>query len=267
MADGPFFCINPVMSKSTTKSATEEQKEEKKEEKKPSNAKDYAFKEDFQYKHDNPYHDKLAMFDQFVLRDDEGEGHRGNWSREVFGNDNELLVEIGTGYGHFMIDYTQKNPEQNFVGLDHRFKRSFNLAKRLSKLEHQNFRYLRARGERIGHLFGEDEVSKIFYFFPDPWPKKRHNKKRLFQKTFLDIAHKTLRPGGEILVKTDHDGYFEWMLEELEGENRFEKQMVTFDLWKERPEHFLAGFKTKFEKIFLEKGIKIKAMVLVNKKS
>lgn len=239
---------------------------EERPEKKKTNEKDFAFKEDFEYKHDNPYHDKLGAFDQFVLRDDEGEGFQGKWSEAVFKNNQELLVEIGTGYGHFMIEHTQKNPEVNFVGMDHRFKRSFTLAKKLNKLEHKNFRYLRARGERLGHLFGEDEISKLFYFFPDPWPKKRHMKKRLFQKTFLDIAHEVIRPGGEILVKTDHDGYFDWMQEELEGETRFEKRMVTFDLYKERPEHFLASFQTKFEKIFLEKGIKIKAMVLVNQK-
>ncbi|MBG59412.1 MAG: tRNA (guanosine(46)-N7)-methyltransferase TrmB [Peredibacter sp.] len=239
---------------------------EDKEEKKPTNEKDYAFKDDFTYKHDNPYHDKLGLFDEIVLRDDEGEGHRGNWSKDVFDNDHELHVEIGTGYGHFMIDYTQQNPGINFVGMDHRFKRSYNLARKLEKLEFKNFRYLRARGERLGHLFGEGEISKLFYFFPDPWPKKRHNKKRLFQKTFLDIAHKAIKDGGELLVKTDHDGYFEWMLEELETETRFKKQMVTFDLKKEHPEHFLASFETKFEKIFLEKGIKIKAMVLTNQK-
>lgn len=239
---------------------------EEKDEKKKTNETDRVFAEDFKYKHNNPYHDKLGEFGKFVLRDDEGESYKGQWSKKLFNNDKELLVEIGTGYGHFMIDYTQKHPEQNFIGMDHRFKRSFTLAKKLEKLEHQNFKYLRARGERLGHLFGEDEISKLFYFFPDPWPKKRHNKKRLFQKSFLDIAHKTLRHEGEFLVKTDHDGYFEWMLEELEGESRFKKQMVTFDLRKEYPEHFLAGFKTKFEKIFLEKGIKIKAMVLINQK-
>ncbi|MEX0797895.1 MAG: tRNA (guanosine(46)-N7)-methyltransferase TrmB [Bacteriovoracaceae bacterium] len=234
--------------------------------KKPTNEKDFAFKQDFKYKHDNPYHDKLGLFDHFVLRDDEGERHRGNWSQEVFKNDNELAVEIGTGFGHFMMDYTQKNPSENFVGLDHRFKRSFHLARKLEKLEHKNFRYLRARGERLHHLFGESEISKLFYFFPDPWPKNRHHKKRLFQKTFLDIAHQTIRPQGEFLIKTDHDGYFEWMLDELKDETRLKIQMVTHDLKKEFPDHFLASFETKFEKIFIKKGIKIKAMVLVNHK-
>jgi tRNA (guanine-N7-)-methyltransferase len=227
-----------------------------------TNEKDFLHKEDFKYTSNNPYHDRLEIFDEFVLRDDEGESHQGKWSQEVFGNDNEIAVEIGTGYGHFMMDYTQKYTEENFVGLDHRFKRSFNLAKKLNTLQHKNFRYLRARGERLKFLFAPDEVSKIFYFFPDPWPKNRHHKKRLFQKPFLDAAHTVLHPGGKLFVKTDHDGYFEWMLEHLQDETRFKVVMKSFDLRNDFPEHFLAEFVTKFEKIFLAKGIKIKALVL-----
>ena len=238
---------------------------EEKPKKPATNENDFLFKKEFKYKHDNPYHDKLGVFDQFVLRDEEGESHAGSWSRNVFDNDHLLDVEIGSGYGHFMMEYTQKFPERNYVGMDHRFKRSFHLAKRLNKLEHKNFRYLRARGERMGFLFGEGEVNRVFYFFPDPWPKKRHHKKRLFQKKFLDDAHKVLEVGGELLVKTDHDGYFDWMLERMENEDRFEVTLKTFDLYQDEPEHFLASFQTKFEKIFLEQKIKIKAMVLKRK--
>lgn len=233
---------------------------------KKTNEKDYLFKEDFKYSHQNPYHDRLGVFDEFVLRDDEGESHQGRWAQEVFKNDHPIEVEIGTGYGHFMMDHTQKNPAINFVGLDHRFKRSFHLAKKLNALKHKNFRYLRARGERLSFLFGASEISKIYYFFPDPWPKKRHHKKRLFQQKFLQDAYQVLIPGGEILIKTDHDDYFEWMCQELKSDERFETTMISKDLRSEYPDHFLASFITKFEKIFLEKKTKIKAITLKSKK-
>lgn len=236
-----------------------------KPEKKKSNENDLCFKEDFKYTHNNPYHTRLSVFDEFVLKDDEGEKHRGQWSKDIFKNEANLEVEIGTGYGHFMMTYTQKNPDINFIGLDHRFKRSFHLAEKLNQLEVKNFRYLRARAERLGFLFGEKEVSRLFYFFPDPWPKKRHHKKRLFQKRFLEEAHKILTDDGQIFIKTDHDGYFEWMLEELKDQNLFKIEMQSFDLRTELPDHFLASFITKFEKIFIDKGIKIKAMVLSKK--
>jgi len=106
---------------------------------------DYSFKEDFKYKNDNPYNDKLEEFSDFVLRDHDGEAHKGQWNQEVFKREGLLFLEIGTGAGHFMIDYCADHPEENFVGLDYRFKRSFHLAKKLAGLEFKNFRYLRAK--------------------------------------------------------------------------------------------------------------------------
>ncbi len=234
---------------------------------KKTNTNDFLFQEDFKYKHDNPYHDKLKIFDQFVLRDNEGEENQGSWNSKEFKNDLPIELEVGTGYGHFMLDHVENNKDINFVGMDHRFKRSFNLAKKLNTVSSKNFRYLRARGERLSYLFSENELNKIYYFFPDPWPKNRHHKKRLFQKSFIDQAYKVLEPGGQILIKTDHDEYFDWMVDEIENDSRFEMTLKTFDLRSEAPDHFLASFKTKFEKIFLEKGIKIKAMVLKSLKA
>lgn len=234
--------------------------------KQKTNASDRAFQNSFEYSHDNPYHERLEQFSEFVLRDTEGESFQGKWNSDVFKNDSKLAVEIGSGYGHFMIEYTQKNHDVNFVGIDHRFKRSFSLAKKLANLENKSFRYLRARGERLSYLFGENEVDSLFYFFPDPWPKARHNKKRLFQETFLSMSHQVLKNGGKIFIKTDHDEYFEWMIEVAQKDERFKCLFKTFDLKAEYPEHFLASFVTKFEKIFLEKNIKIKAMVLENQK-
>lgn len=223
----------------------------------------FCYRQDFKYTHDNPYHDKLGVFDTFVLRDEAAETSVGKWN-EVFGNPNPIEVEIGTGYGEFMMEYTQKYTNVNFIGLDHRFKRSFSVAKKLDKLEFKNFRYLRARGERLEFMFDESEVQSIFYFFPDPWPKTRHHKKRLFQKPFLNACHKVLKDGGILYVKTDHDGYFEWMLNELKDETRFEVMLETRDLRGDHPDHFIAEFTTKFERIFLSQGTKIKSVVLKN---
>ncbi len=222
----------------------------------------FAYRTEFKYSHNNPYHDRLEVFDSFVLRDEEAETNVGQWNSKIFRNDGPIEVEIGTGYGEFMMEYCQKNPDLNFIGLDHRFKRSYGLAQKLNRLEHKNFRYLRARGERLEYMFSESEVQSVFYFFPDPWPKNRHNKKRLFQKPFLNACHKILRPGGTLFIKTDHDGYFEWMLEHLKDEKRFEVLLQSRDLRAEFPDHFLSQFTTKFERIFLSQGTLIKALVL-----
>lgn len=225
----------------------------------------HSYRADFVYKSRNPYNQKLDLFEEFVLKDNMAEELPNKWNKEVFNRDAKLMAEIGTGFGHFMLEFCEKNPDVNFVGLDYRFKRSFNLARKLSKLENRNFKYLRAMGERISFIFGEQELDRIFYFFPDPWPKARHNKKRLFQKPFLDGCHKTLKPGGEVFVKTDHDGYFEWMLDVLKDEDRFEVLLQTWDLHQEYPTHFLSQYITKFEKIFMKKEIPTKALVLRKK--
>lgn len=228
---------------------------------------DHSFKEDFKYKHDNPYHDRLAQFSDFVMRDNESEAYRGRWNQEVFKRDGKLFLEIGTGAGHFMIDYCADHPDHNFVGLDYRFKRSFALAKKLAAIENKNFRYLRAKGERIEFQFAENELDGLFYFFPDPWPKARHHKKRLIQQPFLHSAYKVLKPGAIFYIKTDHDGYAEWMEKEIKEFGKFEILLESKDIRAEHPDHFLCKYTTGFEKIFLQQGIKIKAFVLRSNKS
>ena len=225
-----------------------------------------TFEKNFYYSHKNSYHDKLGEFSSFVLRDHEAEIYRGKWNREVFQRNGPLYVEIGSGYGHFMQDFCQEHPHANFVGIDYRFKRSFNLAKKLSKIPHKNFRLLRARGERIDFQFGENEVDQLFYFFPDPWPKRRHHKKRPFGKKFLEKAYRVLKPEGIIFIKTDHKDLVEWILTVLETTHFFSKELVTFDLRGKYPEHFLSKFMTKFEKIFLKQNTKINGFVLKSTK-
>lgn len=225
---------------------------------------DHSYNADFKYKHQNPYHDKLAEFDDFVFRDNEAETIKGKWSQNYFKNEKPIHVEIGCGYGHFMQEYCLNNPDTNFVGIDYRFKRSYALAKKLSELPHpeKNFCLLRAKGERVAHIFGENEVDRIFYFFPDPWPKTRHHKKRLFQLPFLNEVKKVLKPGGEICIKTDHDDYADWMHDVITKQEDFDCVFMSKNLRLDAPEHFLSQYTTKFEKIFINQGIRIKAFVL-----
>lgn len=232
---------------------------------------DHAFLPHFQYRHRaNPYHDKLGEFSDFVLRDHEAETFAGSWNTEVFQRSAPLAVEIGTGHGEFMQEFCQKYPHHNYVGIDYRFKRSFQVARKLDKdnkdkekQDEINFRYLRAKGERLAMLFGPAEVDQLFYFFPDPWPKTRHHKKRLFQAPFLEAAHQVLAPNGKILIKTDHDGLFQWMLDHCQQSSLFTPDLISWNLHQEWPDHFMAQHRTKFEKIFLGQGIPIKAMTLL----
>jgi len=227
---------------------------------------DHTYLRDFKYKTKNLYHDRLGDFKDFVFCGEQGEDLQGKWNQDVFKRHSPLCLEIGSGYGEFMMDFCEKNPDINFVGLDYRFKRSFTLAKKLNNISQKNFRFLRAKGERIGFLFKENEVDTLFYFFPDPWPKTSHNKKRLFQMPFLEVAHKVLKAGGKFYIKSDHDDYAKWMEKILLKQNLFHVDLKTTDLRQEHPNHFLSSFQTKFEKIFVAQGIKIKAFELTSLK-
>lgn len=240
-----------------------------------------CFQEHFQYTHKNPYHQKLQEFQENVFRDKEGEAFKGKWQSDVFHNRQQLTVEIGSGFGEFMVQYLEHHPNENYIGIDYRFKRSYQVAKKLVDLGQRNptvrYRFLRAKGERISFLFGSEEVSKLLYFFPDPWPKTRHHKKRLFQKHFLTQCWQILKPGGYFFIKTDHDQYYPWMLEHLqvyqdeqrESNKTFEILLQTDNLHSSDQREqinknfeFFVSFPTKFEQIFLSQGKTIKALIL-----
>ena len=227
---------------------------------------DISFRDDYRYETTNPYHFRLEAYTSFVLRDDEGEKFCGRWNQDVFKKQAPLHVEVGSGHGHFLREFCAANPDVNFVGIDYKFKRTFELAKKLQREISPNFRFLRAKGERLAFLFAENEVDCLHLYFPDPWPKKRHNKHRLFAPPFLDLAFRVLKPGGKLLVKTDHDGYFEWMKFFALKDERFHPEFMSANLRAENPEHPLASFTTKFERIFIRKGTPIKAMELISKK-
>jgi len=234
--------------------------------------KDRSFQENFQYINQHPYNEKLDEFSQFIMKDHESELYKGEWNEKVFQRQARLNVEVGSGHGHFMIQYCEEHPDENFIGLDYKFKRTFEVGKKLAKCSNQFFRFLRAKGERLDFIFAEKEVDKLFYFFPDPWPKKRHHKKRLFQRPFLATAYQILKDDGIFYIKTDHDEYYLWMIEQLQLQDLFKIEYHNNNLWnasvegitpeQQKHEHFLRSFETRFEQIFKTQGTTIKAIVL-----
>ncbi|MBF0361804.1 MAG: tRNA (guanosine(46)-N7)-methyltransferase TrmB [Oligoflexia bacterium] len=245
---------------------------------------DHTFLSHFVYSNvrDNPYHHKLGEYSHFVYRDHDGENFKGIWNRDAFNRNAPIHLDVGCGYGDFLIHSCQKNPHINYIGLDYRFKRGHQVAKKLaststtsstSSTSSTNYKFLRAKGERLGFLFAENEVENIYLFFPDPWPKLRHHKKRIFNQYFLTSLHTILKPGGRLFFKTDHDGYFKWALEHVKWASdlaMFKPIYKSYDLWgdsyvsayADNTYEELTNFKTKFEKIFISQETKIKALVI-----
>jgi tRNA (guanine-N7-)-methyltransferase len=131
-----------------------------------------------------------------------------NWST-VFGNLNPVEIEIGMGKGTFITEQAKTRPEINFVGIE--WARWFwrYSSDRLRRNGCLNTRTVRAEaGFFLVEHVPPESVSALHIYFPDPWPKKRHHKRRLIQPPFMRLVERVLQPGGQLNIVTDHEGYF-----------------------------------------------------------
>ena len=136
-----------------------------------------------------------------------------NWA-EVFGNDRPVELEIGTGKGTFLLEQARARPEVNFFGIE--WARWFwrYASDRLRRHGCLNARTVRAEASFfLTEHVPAGSLSVLHVYFPDPWPKARHHKRRLIQAKFMPLVDRVLAPGGRLQVVTDHQGYFEENIE------------------------------------------------------
>jgi tRNA (guanine-N7-)-methyltransferase len=134
--------------------------------------------------------------------------------QQVFGNDAPVELEIGTGKGTFLTEQAKARPDVNFFGLEWANWFYRYAADRLRRNGCTNARMVRAEALYfLSEFVADASLSVLHVYFPDPWPKKRHHKRRLVQEPFLRQAERVLSPGGRIQVVTDHQGYFEENIE------------------------------------------------------
>jgi len=146
----------------------------------------------------------------------------------LFGNGRPVEVEIGTGKGGFLLRRAQALPSRNFLGLEWASKFCRFAADRFRRWGLSNVRMVRADAAHfIRAQCPRDSVSVLHVYHPDPWPKKRHHKRRLFQPAFVDAAVARLVPGGYWAVQTDDAEYFQVIRELLLGQP--ELREVAFD--------------------------------------
>jgi tRNA (guanine-N7-)-methyltransferase len=134
--------------------------------------------------------------------------------REVFGNDRPVELEIGIGKGTFLTEQAKARPEVNFFGVE--WARWFwrYASDRLRRSACLNARTVRAEaGYFLAEFVPPASISVLHVYFPDPWPKARHHKRRLIQPKFIPLVERVLAPGGRLQVVTDHQGYFEENIE------------------------------------------------------
>jgi len=132
----------------------------------------------------------------------------------LFGRVAPVELEIGMGKGTFLTDQAKARPEVNFFGIE--WARWFwrYASDRLRRNGCTNARTVRAEASFFLHEFVPPEsISVLHIYFPDPWPKARHHKRRLIQPSFMPLVQRVLKPGGRIQVVTDHQGYWEENIE------------------------------------------------------
>lgn len=139
------------------------------------------------------------------------EDAKGKW-HEIFGNDHPIHIEVGSGKGAFITGMAKANPEINYIGIDiQKSVLSYALDKVL-EADVPNIKLLWVDGDSLTNYFEDGEIDQLYLNFSDPWPKKRHEKRRLTYKTFLDTFKQILPEHGEIHFKTDNRGLFEYSL-------------------------------------------------------
>lgn len=177
---------------------------------------------------------------------------------EFFGTEQPIHIEVGTGMGTFITELARRNPEVNYVGIELDKNVMIRVLEKVRELKLENVRLLLLDAGKINEYFNEDEVDRVYLNFSDPWPKSRHEKRRLTFRSFLENYKSILKQGGELHFKTDNRGLFEYSLISL---NQFGMDFheVILNLHEDEPED---NIRTEYEDKFSAKGnliYKIKA--------
>ena len=189
--------------------------------------------------------------------------YKGKW-RELFNNDNPIYLELGCGKGTFIAVHGAENKDKNYIAIDIKdevlvlAKRNIEKSYNEKDSETNNIKLMAQEILLINDILGDgDKIDRIYINFCNPWPKKKHKKRRLTHTNQLKNYKNFLSENGEIYFKTDDDELFEESLEYFK-ENGFKIDYITYDLHNS---DFEGNVRTEHENMFSEQGIKIKFLI------
>ena len=168
-----------------------------------------------------------------------------------------FFLEIGSGKGQFLLDMAKKFPDKFFIGVERNVTCSGITCKKLVENEITNAKLMYIDAEVLMKEIKDDSIESIFLNFSDPWPKKRHHKRRLTAESYLNNYYRVLKRGGHLIIKTDNVDLFAFTLENIDN-SKF-KIVSKTDNYQDYDEF---DTMTEYEKSFREEGIPIHRIVL-----
>jgi tRNA (guanine-N7-)-methyltransferase len=182
---------------------------------------------------------------------------KGKWKKEVFKNDNPLILELACGKGEYSVGQARMFPDKNFLGLDIKGNRIWKGARTALDDGLSNVAFLRCMIHNIEEYFDVDEVDEIWITFPDPQHRKSKARHRLTNPRFIAKYQDISIAGASLNLKSDSTRFYEYTVE-VATELGLEILAQNDDIysWDERPD--VLNIRTFYENIWLEEGKKIK---------
>lgn len=194
--------------------------------------------------------EKLAANPEYVVT--EPTEWKGKWA-EGFQKPGPLQIEIGSGKGQFIVGMAAMYPDINFIGIERQTSVAVMALDQILESGLTNVKLLNTDGGNITDYFEKGEVDRVYLNFSDPWPKSRHEKRRLTYRSFLENYEQILKPKGEIHFKTDNQGLFEYSLASF---SRY--GLVIDQVWLDlHHSDFEGNVRTEYEEKFSAKGQRI----------
>ena len=166
--------------------------------------------------------------------------------------DKKIAIEIGMGKGQFITNMSYKNSDIIYIGIEIS-KTVLNLAaKKIKRFEEENkinlsnLYIMSFDASELCNIFNNNQVDIIYLNFSDPWPKKKHEKRRLTNKNFLKIYKNILKKDGKIEIKTDNRCLFEYTILSITNSKYFKINEIYLDLHKENIENVMTEYEEKF---------------------
>ena len=175
---------------------------------------------------------------------------------EWFEKDQPIHIEVGTGMGRFITEMARRHPEINYVAIERDKNVMVRVLEKVKELELENIKLINQDAKLLTEYFVENEVSRIYLNFSDPWPKTRHTKRRLTFSSFLEIYRHILKKDGQIHFKTDNQGLFEYSLESMSAFG-MTFDLINLNLHENEPEE---NIRTEYEDKFSNRVFRIYRM-------